>query len=171
MRQKTFTKTFFPSETLSIHGQMQVQKKQGLSQLDKKIIAVLLTPILVFALLIILFAPIIPVQVTTTETRTIKLLSYYKVQHADNDSDYVNVTNYDNVGGTYTVTIQRTSGPWERYETFEDTTQSMFIAAGDSGIFNVPQSWSYFTYDVTVPTKQEKYNVTKTELKPIIGIF
>jgi hypothetical protein len=47
----------------------------------------------------------------------------------------------------------------------------MFIAAGDSGIFNVPQSWSYFTYDVTVPTKQEKYNVTKTELKPIIGIF
>ena len=111
MRQKTFTKTFFPSETLSIHGQMQVQKKQGLSQLDKKIIAVLLTPILVFALLIILFAPIIPVQVTTTETRTIKLLSYYKVQHADNDSDYVNVTNYDNVGGTYTVTIQRTSGP------------------------------------------------------------
>jgi hypothetical protein len=116
-----------------------VQRKQGLSQLDKKIIAVLLTPILVFALLIILFAPIIPVQVTTTETRTIKLVSYYKVQHADNDSDYVNVTDYDNVGGTYTVTIQRTSGPWERYETFEDTTQSMFIAAGDSGIFNVPK--------------------------------
>jgi hypothetical protein len=109
-----------------------VQGKQGLSQLDKKIIAVLLTPILVFALLIILFAPKIPVQVTTTETRTIKLLSYYKVQHADNDSDYVNVTDYDNVGGTYTVTIQRTSGPWERYETFEDTTQSMFIAAGNS---------------------------------------
>ena len=146
-----------------------LQVKQGLSQLDKKVFAVLLTPILVFAFLIILFAPIIPVQVTTTETRTIKLLSYYKVQHADNGSDYVNVTNFDTVGGTYTVIIHKTS--YERL-TIEDTTeQSMFIAARNSGIFDVPQSWSYFNYEVTVPTKQENYNVTKIELKSIIAVI
>jgi hypothetical protein len=98
----------------------------------------------------------------------------------ENDSeymDYVNVTNYDTVGGTYTVTMNKSSvppdyaGPFE-IETFEDTTtQSIFIAAGDSGIFNAPQSWSYFTYEVTVPTKQESYNVTTTELKSIINII
>lgn len=117
------------------------------------------------------FAPIIPVQVTTTETRTVKLLSYYKIQHADNGSDYVNVTNYDSVAGTYTVTIQKASGPFS-HETFEDTTtQSIFIDSRNSGIFYAPDSWSYFTYEVTIPTKQENYNVTKTELKPIIAVF
>lgn len=137
--------------------------------MDKKIFAVLLTPILVFALLILLFAPIVPVQVTITETRTIKLLSYYKVQPADNDSDYVNVTNFDTVGGTYNVVIRKTS--YERL-TIEDTMeQSLFIAARKSGIFIVPQGWSYFTYKVTVPTKQENYNVTKTELKSIIEVI
>ena len=156
---------------------MAVQRKHGLSQLDKKLIAVLLTPIIIIALLILLFAPILPVQVTTTETRTVKLLSYYKIQHADNGSDYVNVTNYDSVGGTYTVTIQKASVPPDyagpfAFETFEDTTtQSMFIASRNSGIIYAPDSWSYFTYEVTIPTKQENYNVTKTELKPIIDVF
>lgn len=159
---------------------MLVQAKQGLSRIDKKIIMVLLAPILVFALLILLFVPIFPVQVTVTENRTMKLLSYYKVHYVDNDSDYmdyVNVTNYDIVGGTYTVTMNKSSVPPDyagpfRVETFEDTTtQSIFIAAGDSGVFSAPQSWSYFTYEVTVPTKQERYNVTTTELKSIINII
>jgi hypothetical protein len=164
-----YENAFLFRNCIGIWGAMAMTAKRGLSQLDKKIIAVLLTPILVFALLILLFTPIIPVQVTTTETRTIKLLSYYKVQHADNDSDYVNVTNFDTVGGTYTVIINKTS--YER-RTVEDTTeQSMFIAARNSGIFIVPQSWSYFTYEVTVPTKQESYNVTSTELKSIINII
>ena len=143
--------------------------KRGLSQLNKKIIAILLTLILVFTLLILLFAPIIPVQVTTTETRPMKLLSYYKVQHADNGSDFVNVTNFDTVGGTYTVIIHKTS--YERLKIEDTTEQSMFIAARNSGIYIVPQSWSYFTYEVTVPTKQESYNVTTTELKSIINII
>jgi len=141
--------------------------------MDKRVIMVLLIVVLVIVILPILFAPIIPVEVTTTETRTRKLLSYYKTQSVDdsNNSEFVNVTNYDSVGGTYSVTMQRTSGPWEHYETFEDTTQSMFIAAGDSGIFYVPESWSYFNVEVTIPTKQEKYNVTKTEYRSIITLL
>lgn len=59
-----------------------------------------------------------------------------------------------------------------RMKTFEDTTtQSIFIDSRNSGIFYAPDSWSYFTYEVTIPTKQENYNVTKTELKPIIAVF
>ena len=139
--------------------------------MDKKIIAVLLIVVLVIVILPVLFAPIIPVQVTTTETKTVKLLSYYKVQHADNGSDYVNVTNFDTAGGTYTVTIQKAPGPFS-HETFEDTTtQSMFIASRNSGIFYAPDSWSYFTYEVTIPTKEENYTVTKTEYRSIIALF
>jgi hypothetical protein len=138
--------------------------------MDKKIIAVLLIVIIVIVILPVLFAPIIPVQVTTTETKTVKLLSYYKVQHADNGSDYVNVTNFDTVGGTYTVTIQKAPGPFS-HETFEDTTtQSIFIASRNSGIFYAPDSWTYFTHEVTIPTKEENYTVTKTEYRSIIAL-
>ena len=101
MSQKIFTKTLFSIESPVIHGQMLVQGKRGLSQLDKKIIGLLLIAILAIVLLSVLFAPIIPVQVTTTKTRTMKLLSYYKTQSVNDDSrypDYVNVTNYDTVG-------------------------------------------------------------------------
>ena len=159
---------------------MLVQGKRGLSLIDKRVIILLLIVVLIIVIIPVLFAPIIPVQITTTETRTKKLLSYYKTQSVDYDSsypDYVNVTNYDTVGGTYTVTMQKSSvppdysGPFD-YETFEDTTtQSMFIAAGDSGIFNAPESWSYFTYEVTIPTKQENYTTTKTEYRSIIALW
>jgi hypothetical protein len=118
----------------------------------------------------VLFAPIIPVKVTTTETIEQKLTSYYKKQSVD-DSYFVNVTNYGTIGGTYTVTLLRTSGPWEHYETFEDTTQSMFIDAGDSGIFPAPEGWMYFTIEVDVPTKPVNYNVTTTEYHSIIGLI
>ena len=140
---------------------------------------------LVIVILPVLFAPIIPVEVTTTETRTRKLLSYYKTQSIDDDSsfpDYVNITNYDTVGGTYTVTMNKSSvppdysgppfgGPYY-FNPFEDTTtQSMFIGSRNSGIFYAPDNWSYFTYEVTIPTKQEHYNVTKTEYRSIITLF
>jgi hypothetical protein len=44
--QETFTEMFFSSENHGIYGQMAVQAKQGLSQLDKKIIGILLIAIL-----------------------------------------------------------------------------------------------------------------------------
>jgi hypothetical protein len=44
--QEIFTKTLFSSENHVIYGQMAVQAKQGLSQLDKKIIGILLTAVL-----------------------------------------------------------------------------------------------------------------------------
>ena len=149
-----------------------MQGKLGLSQMDKTVIGTLLIVIIVIVLLPVLFAPIIPVQVTKIETRTRKLLSYYKTQSADGDPSYVNVTNYDTVGGTYTVTMQESGFPPYYAETFEDTTtQSMFIAAGDSEIFNAPESWQYFTYEVTIPTKQENYTVTETEYRSIIALI
>lgn len=173
MSQDFFTKTLFPSDNDGATGQMLVQGKRGLNHMDKKVIVVILVVVLVLVMLPVLFAPMIPVQVTTTESSTRKLLSYYKSQSADDSSysDYVNVTNYDSVGGTYTVTLQRTSGPWDDYETFEDTTQSMFIDAGDSGIFYAPEGWMYFTIEVDVPTKQVNYNVTTTEYHSIIDLI
>ena len=171
MSQDFFTKTLFPQQNDGVTGQMLVQGKRGLSSLDKNVIAVLLIVVTVVVMLSVLFAPIIPVQVTTTETRSWKLLSYYKRQSIDDYSYYVNVTNYDSVGGTYTVTLQRTSGPWEDYETFEDTTQSMFIAPRRSGIFYAPDGWRYFTIEVTIPTKEENYTVTKTEYRSIISLI
>ena len=63
------------------------------------------------------------------------------------------------------------AGPFA-FETFEDTTtQSMFIASRDSGIFYAPDSWSYFTYEVTIPTKQENQTVTNTEYRSIIDLL
>jgi hypothetical protein len=175
-----YKKAFLLRETVVLMGRMRVQRKQVLSQTDKRIIVILFMPILAIVLLIAFFASIIPVQVTMTETRTRKVLSYHKVHYPGDDSrypDYVNVTNYDTIGGTFLVIMNKTSHPfdyagpfWE--VTVEDTTeQSMFIAAGDNGIFNVPQGWEYVTYEVTVPTKQEEYNVTETELKSIIDIL
>ena len=48
--QETFTEMFFSSENHGIYGQMAVQAKQGLSQLDKKIIGILLIAILAIVL-------------------------------------------------------------------------------------------------------------------------
>jgi len=42
LSQGIFTKKFFSSENQTIYGYMAVQAKQGLSQLDKKIIGTLL---------------------------------------------------------------------------------------------------------------------------------
>lgn len=123
LESRNFYKNVFLGRNAGIHGQICVQAK-GLSQLDKKIIAVLLTPILVFALSIILFTPVIPVQVTKTETRTRNLLfetedhltPYLTVDGSNVTdangntiyrTDYVNLTNSDVIEGNFSITLSK----------------------------------------------------------------
>jgi|GEM_PF-2812372 len=139
--------------------------------MDKKIIGILLTPLLAIALLILLFAPIIPVQVAVTETRTRNLLfetqehltPYLDVEggnvtdaHGNTiyRTDYVNVTNCDIIGGNFSITLSKfyrsydfRSGPINKLE--NTITQSAFIAAGASEVFTIPQSWGHLNTNNT----------------------
>ncbi len=168
-----------------------MQVKQGLSQLDQKRVGILLIAILAIILISFLFAPISPVQGTITEYRIKKTLFYYKAHFASSGSgshyvDYVNVTNYDRIGATLSVKMNKAYVTFSFRDGFgvtveDQTTQSMFIAPKYSGIFKVPQSWGHLNasgstgrtliYEVTVPPILVKHNVTKTEYKSIINII
>jgi hypothetical protein len=52
LSQETLTKIFFISKNVNIYGRMHVQGKQGLSQLDKKIIGILLITLLAIVLIV-----------------------------------------------------------------------------------------------------------------------
>jgi hypothetical protein len=142
---------------------------------------VLIIVVVAIATVIILSAPIIPVQSTVTQTRTRPLRHNAQDYNQSNVPRFVNVTNTDSVGGIFSVTLYMVDykpvvGGIEG-EIRETTTQSLFINAGATEKFNSPKEWTIleptysFEYRVTAPTTQENCNVTATEYKSIISII
>jgi hypothetical protein len=136
---------------------------------------------LVIVAIVIIFAPIIPVESTLPQTRTRPL--HYNAQYYNQSSIpiFVNVTNTDSVGGIFSVTLFLMEGKpavgGVEFETKETTTQSLFIDSGATEKFSSPEEWTTiqsmytFSYTVKTPSTQENYNVTKTEYKSLISII
>ena len=145
---------------------------------------VLVIVVTVIVSIIVLSAPMIPVESTVTQTRTRNLR--YDAQVYGNNLGFfvprnVQVTNKDSIGGSFSVTLNmwynRLSLSGTSKELRETKTQSQFIDAGATETFDIPRLWTViepmysFTYSVTAPTTQENYDVTKTEYKSILSIF
>jgi len=133
------------------------------------------------ATVIVLFAPIIPVETTITQTRTRPLQYSAQDYNLSNIPRFVNVTNTDSVGGVFSVTLELSEGKGVvggvEFTTKETETSSVFIDAGATEKFTSPEEWvpleSMYTffYRVTAPEIQENYNVTKTDHKSLISII
>jgi hypothetical protein len=141
----------------------------------KKPIVVLVA---IISVVIVMVIPIIPIQYTVTETRTRNLRYSSEVYGIYNIPKFVNVTNTDPIGGTFSITMQKWYVNPIGQKQLEDTvTQSAFIPAGATHSFYLPEDWlivppTYsFTHSVTPPATQENYNVTKTEYKSILNLI
>ena len=143
--------------------------------------AVLVIFVGVIVTAIVLFAPIVPVEFITTQTR-IRPLWYNDQYYNETGAPlYVNVTNTDSLAGVFSVTMRLSEGKpvvgGVEFETKETTTISLFIDAGATEKFSSPEEWMplesiyAFFYFVSAATTQEKYNVTRTECKTIISII
>lgn len=146
--------------------------QKHLSQKHKNLIVLASGVIIVIVLLI---APIIPTQHTVTKTRTRNLL--YSSQLFD--KRYVNVTNWDSIGGNFSVTmnywvISPMTG--ERVSLVNTSTQSLFINAGASQAFYVPNNWHIYVLDHSIDysvsaSTQESYQGTQTEYKSTLDLI
>jgi hypothetical protein len=138
----------------------------------------ILFSVAIISVIIVLVIPIIPIQYTVTETRNRNLRYSSGVYGIYNVPKFVNVTNKDSIGGTFSITMQKWYVNPIGQKQLEDTvTQSAFISAGATHTFYLPEDWIIiqpmysFTYSVTPPTTQENYNVTKTEYKSIFNLI
>jgi hypothetical protein len=143
----------------------------------------------------------IPIKVITQEQRTRSLAFdaqfngtlFFKNDLSQNlyYPSYISVMNLDNQSGTFSVTmIQTLQGYSERGTTStpeNSTTQSIYIEAGTSQNFTVPESWGplisatenspaqkngqVLAYYIIVPSVHENYNITKIEYKSIINLI
>jgi len=158
----------------------------GKSYLEKYKKTVLIS-LAIIIVVIVLVSPIIPIQYTVTKTRT-RNLQYNSqlydkiVAGMDVGPWFVNVTNKDSIGGSFSVTMNYWmnnpnpfSGPSHLNE--ETFSQSLMINPMGTQTFYVPSSWFVykpiwsFAYSVSAPTTQENYNVTKTEYKSILNLI
>jgi hypothetical protein len=137
--------------------------------------------IAIISVVIVLVIPIIPIQYTVTQTRTVKLQynsQLYGTQIGVFIPKFVNVTNKDSIGGSFSVTMKMwLNNPLGQPQLQDTFTQSSYISAGATHTFNLPEDWIIiepmysFTYSVSAPNKQENYNVTKTEYKSILNLI
>lgn len=134
--------------------------------------------IAIISVVIVLVIPIIPIQYTVTQTRTRNLLYSSNVYGIYNVPKFANVTNKDSIGGSFSVTMKKWyNNPLGQSQLEDTSTQSSFISAGATHTFYLPDDWIIiapmysFTYSVSAPTKQENYNVTKTEYKSIFNLI
>lgn len=146
-----------------------------------KQLAVMLTAMIALSI-VALTVPVVPVQNTTAKTRS-RPLQYIAQQYGNQFGVpiFVNVTNTDTVGGVFSVRLELAEpkpvvGGVE-FEGKETKTQSLFIDAGATGRFSIPEEWAAFVsrytlfYFVTPPTIQESYNVTTTEYKSVLSMI
>jgi hypothetical protein len=138
----------------------------------------ILISVAIISVVIVLVIPIIPIRYTVTETRTRPLQYTSQVYGIYNVPKFVNVTNTDSIGGTFSITMNKWYNTPLGQQQLEDTsTQSSFISAGATHSFYLPEDWIVispmysFTYSVSAPSKQENYNVTKTEYKSILNLI
>jgi len=153
----------------------QTKLARAIFEKHKKPIIILVTLIFVAIMLVI---PIIPIQCTILKTRTVNLNYESGVYGVYNIPKFVNVTNKDSIGGTFSITMQKWYVNPIGQKQLEDTvTQSAFIPAGATHTFYLPEDWlivppTYsFTYSINPPTKQETYNVTKIEYKSVLDLI
>ena len=141
----------------------------------KKLIMIL---IVIVTIAIVLVIPVIPITYSITKTRTVNLKYGSEVYGVYNIPKFVNVTNKDSIGGTFSITMKKWYVNPIGQKQLEDTiTQSAFISAGATHTFYLPEDWVIvppmylFTYSVNPPTKQETYNVTKIEYKSVLDLI
>jgi hypothetical protein len=130
---------------------------------------------------VILVAPIIPIQHVVTKTRTRNLRYSSAIYGIYLIAKIINVTNTDKIGGTFTVTMKEWSNSivnLKQVQELEDThAESAYIKAGETRTFNLPDDWlimepmSSLTYSVSPPSTQQAYNVTETEYKSILNLI
>jgi len=160
----------------------QVPPSQSLeSSYLKKYKKPILGSVAVITLIVILVAPIIPIEYTVTQTRTRNLRyssEVYGTAIMVWVPKFVNVTNKDSIGGSFSVTMNNWYNTPLGQRQLEDTsTQSSFISARTTHTFYLPSDWIIiapvysFTYSVSAPSTQENYNVTKTEYKSILNLI
>ncbi len=146
----------------------------------------ILVSLAIIFVVIVLVIPIIPIQYTVTETRTRNLRYSSQLYHKvvagmDIGGPYfVNVTNTDSIGGSFSVTMKYWSATiinGQAGKQLEDTyTQSSFINAKTTQSFSAPENWFVFepiysfSYSVSAPSIQQAYNVTKTEYRSILNL-
>lgn len=140
----------------------------------------------IIVLIIIFMAPIVPVKSIETKTRNVNL-TYDSGAYGRSGiiADYISVTNTDSVGGTFSVTMNwyelkitgSSLSDFASEELKETTTQSSVIKSGATQTFSIPEDWIIFgsmysfKYSVMPPTKQQDYNVTKTEYTSIVDLI
>jgi len=153
----------------------QTKLARAIFEKHKKPIIILITLIFVAIMLVI---PIIPIQCTILKTRTVNLNYESGVYGVYNIPKFVNVTNKDSIGGTFSIKMQKWYVNPIGQKQLEDTvTQSAFIPAGTTHTFYLPEDWvivppTYsFTYSINPPTKKETYNVTKIEYKSVLDLI
>ena len=153
----------------------QTKLARAILEKHKKLIIILVVLIFVAIMLVI---PIIPIQCTIPATRTVNLKYSSEVYGVYNIPKFVNVTNKDSIGRTFSITMKKWYVNPIGQKQLEDTvTQSAFISAGATHRFNLPEDWGVippmysFTYSVTPPTKQEKYNETRIEYKSLFELI
>ena len=142
---------------------------------------VVLTFLVTMATVMLLSAPIFPVEIIIPQTRTTPLL--FKAQDYDLSDvpRFVNVTNTDSVGGVFSVRLWMSEGKGVvggvEFATKVSTTFSRFIDAGTTEKFSSPEEWVAFEskctffYTVAAPEIQDNYNITKTEYESLISII
>jgi len=142
---------------------------------------VVLTVLVAMATVMLLSAPIFPVETIILQTRTIPLQYTAQDYKQTNVPRFVNVTNTASVGGVFSVTLELSEGRGVvggvEFTTKETTTVSRFIDAGATEKFKSPEEWVVleskytFFYRVKPPEIQQNYSITKPEHKSLISII
>lgn len=121
----------------------------------KKYKKTVLISLAIIIVVIVLVSPIVPIQSTVTKTRTHNLKYTSKAYGVYNVRKFVNVTNKDSIGGSYSVTMKMWYNPPLGQPELEDTsTQSSFISAGATQTFYLPSDW------IIIEARARYYNKT-----------
>jgi hypothetical protein len=159
-------------------SEIEPPNRDGFSKKHRNL---LLASVAIIIFIVILVIPVVPVEYTVTETRTRNLLYDSEVYYLSHAPKFVNVTNQDSVGGSFSVTMNDYSNGFlngQPTQSLEDTfSQSLYIKAGEARTFNLPENWVLvspwysFNYSVIPPSTQENYNETQTKYESVITLI
>jgi hypothetical protein len=142
----------------------------------------ILLTIIICLLIVFVLAPIIPKSIETSEQ---KVLEFKYEQKYTPDSPIpstirdINITNKEDVGGTFSVLIVWTPEIIDGAPPVigHTHTESKFIQPGQTYTYKVPADWKTVLprYNVRIqiyaPTKIENITTTETDFKSIIELF
>ena len=146
-----------------------------------KLKIVLIICFAVMVVITLLFVPFYPTQSTVTQTKNRNLRYEAKSYNQSSIPIFVNVTNTDTIGGTFTVELRLSEAKpavgGVEFENRESASTSQYIEARATCKFGSPETWSVlqsnytFFFTVTPPTMQGKYNITSVEYKSLLSLF